>query len=89
MLRLGWAIVLVILINGIFSFWQEARAEHARLGQRIWAEIVEKLIVSATTRDAFADNLPYINVRTLTNSLGQIKAQASAPVSEAMVEAEA
>jgi DNA transposition AAA+ family ATPase len=51
--------------------------------------IVEKLIVSATTRDAFADNLPYINVRTLTNSLGQIKAQASAPVSEAMVEAEA
>jgi calcium-translocating P-type ATPase len=29
MQRLGWAIVLVILINGLFSFWQEARAERA------------------------------------------------------------
>jgi len=29
MLRLGWAIVLVIVINGLFSFWQEARAEQA------------------------------------------------------------
>ena len=29
MLRMGWAIVLVILINGVFSFWQEARAERA------------------------------------------------------------
>jgi|UniRef100_UPI0037833D11 sodium/potassium-transporting ATPase subunit alpha len=26
---LGWAIVGVIFINGIFSFWQEYRAEHA------------------------------------------------------------
>jgi calcium-translocating P-type ATPase len=29
MARIGWAIVLVILINGVFSFWQEARAERA------------------------------------------------------------
>jgi len=29
MVRMGWAIVLVILINGVFSFWQEARAERA------------------------------------------------------------
>ncbi len=29
MQRMGWAIVLVIVINGIFSFWQRARAERA------------------------------------------------------------
>ena len=29
MVRLGWAIVMVIVINGLFSFWQEARAEQA------------------------------------------------------------
>ena len=29
MATLGWAIVGVILVNGIFSFWQEYRAEHA------------------------------------------------------------
>jgi calcium-translocating P-type ATPase len=29
MARLGWAIVGVILINGVFSFWQEYRAERA------------------------------------------------------------
>jgi calcium-translocating P-type ATPase len=37
MLRLGWAIVLVILINGVFSFWQEARAERA-------IEVLEQLL---------------------------------------------
>jgi sodium/potassium-transporting ATPase subunit alpha len=29
MVRLGWAIIVVILVNGLFAFWQEARAEQA------------------------------------------------------------
>ena len=29
MATLGWAIVGVILVNGLFSFWQEYRAEQA------------------------------------------------------------
>jgi len=28
MARLGWAIVVVIVVSGVFSFWQEYRAEH-------------------------------------------------------------
>ena len=27
--QLGWAIVIVILINGVFSYWQEYQAERA------------------------------------------------------------
>ena len=27
MARLGWAIIAVVLISGIFSFWQEYRVE--------------------------------------------------------------
>jgi Cation transport ATPase len=27
--QLGWAIWAVVLINGVFSFWQEYRAERA------------------------------------------------------------
>jgi magnesium-transporting ATPase (P-type) len=31
MAPLGWAIIGVILVNGVFSFWQEYRAERAIL----------------------------------------------------------
>jgi len=40
------------------------------------ARIIDSLIDSATVKDAYADNASYINVRTLTNALDQIKVQA-------------
>ncbi len=39
-------------------------------------KIVDGLIAAATTRDAFEGNRTYINVRTLTNAIAQIKAGA-------------
>jgi hypothetical protein len=44
--------------------------------------LADKLIASATVADAFEGNRSYINVRTLTNALDQIKA-AAAPEAEA------
>jgi len=40
------------------------------------------VIASATVRDAFEGNRTYINVRTLTNALDQIKAAASQAAAE-------
>lgn len=42
------------------------------------AKLADQLITSATVPDAFDGNRTYINVRTLTNALDQIKSQASA-----------
>jgi len=38
--------------------------------------VIEKLIAAATTRDAFENGRAYINVRTLTNALNQVRAEA-------------
>lgn len=40
--------------------------------------LVESLIDQATTKDAFAGNRIYINVRTLTNTLHQIQTEKTA-----------
>jgi len=45
-------------------------------------KLTDTLIDSATVTDAYADNSTYINVRTLTNSLDQIKAQAAESISK-------
>lgn len=45
-------------------------------------KLADKLIASATVRDAFEGNRTYINVRTLTNALDQIKAAASQAAAE-------
>lgn len=42
------------------------------------AQIADKLIASSTVHDAFEGNRTYINVRTLTNALDQIKASTAA-----------
>jgi hypothetical protein len=44
--------------------------------ERDQRRIIDSLIDSATVADAYADNATYINVRTLTNALEQIKTQA-------------
>lgn len=45
-------------------------------------QIVDKLIAGATVRDVFESNRTYINIRTLTNALDQIRA-AQQPAAEA------
>jgi DNA transposition AAA+ family ATPase len=50
--------------------------------QRAQAKI-DKLITAATTKDHFERNRSYINVRTLTNALDQIKAEANTQVQTA------
>jgi len=51
--------------------------------------LVDRLIAGATARDAFEGNQAYINVRTLTNALEQIKAAAPDPAPAAMESEEA
>ncbi len=51
------------------------------------SDLAEQLVRSATVRDVFEANRTYINIRTLTNALDQIKA-AAAPASEAEAEKE-
>jgi len=41
------------------------------------SRLIDGLIAGATTRDAFESNRSYINIRTLTNALDQIKAAAA------------
>lgn len=58
-----------------------------RKSSREAEEIVSALIAGATVRDAFEGNRTYINVRTLTNALDQIKAaqqSAANPVQDAL-----
>jgi hypothetical protein len=51
--------------------------------------LADKLIAAATVRDAFENNRTYLNVRTLTNALDQIKAQAEAAPAESDEKVEA
>lgn len=46
-------------------------------------KLIGGLISAATTRDAFEGNRTYINVRTLTNALNQIKSAAASPAASA------
>ena len=53
MARLGWAIVGVILINGVFSFWQEYRAERAIAALR---DLLPQRV--AVSRDGTVQQIP-------------------------------
>jgi len=53
MARLGWAIIGVIVINGIFSFWQEYRAERAIAALR---ELLPQQVTVA--RDGSVQQIP-------------------------------
>jgi type II secretory pathway predicted ATPase ExeA len=55
-------------IGGLLGAMPESKAERQ----------IEHLIVAATSEDAYDGGKPYINVRTLTNALDQIKAAAPA-----------
>jgi DNA transposition AAA+ family ATPase len=50
-------------------------------------QLVDELIANSTTRDAFDGGRTYVNVRTLTNALDQIKAATLPPETEASEEA--
>ena len=56
--------------------WREVGELLRGKGEEVAAKKVAKLVEDATTKDAFERGRMYINVRTLTNSLDQIKAAA-------------
>lgn len=55
---------------------REIGEQLARKAPREVERIVAALISGATTRDAFENNRSYISIRTLTNALEEVKAQA-------------
>ena len=57
MARLGWAIVGVIVINGVFSFWQEYRAERAVAALR---ELLPQRV--AVSRDGAVQQIPAVEL---------------------------